>query len=51
MWACQDIALPEIGNNLNVAQIMLMVQPISYVLGKIKFLGIAFADFKKSLNN
>ena len=31
------------------SQIMLVVQPISFVLGKIKFIGIAFEDFKKSL--
>ena len=29
---------------------MLMVPPISSVLGKIKFISIAFEDFKKSLN-
>ena len=28
---------------------MLMVPPISLVLGKIKFISIAFEDFKKSL--
>ena len=30
-----------------IPQIVLMVQPISGVFGKIKFIGIAFEDFKK----
>ena len=34
----------------SIPLIMLMVQPISKVLWKLKFIGITFEDFKKSLN-